>query len=148
LGLVQDRNGMILGWFWGWQATWERNQRWSLQVSIPLSHRKAKPNENQKKKMGKIQGVTNLPPLKKSRPRDLVAQGLNMNIPARGNRFQLEFPFCLCMMLPLNFICLTTWLQGGLFHWILFLANLTSYVTLTPILSCLLPYLGCDELSW
>jgi hypothetical protein len=27
LGLVQDENGKVLGWFFlGWQATWERNQ--------------------------------------------------------------------------------------------------------------------------
>jgi hypothetical protein len=37
--------------------------------------------KSKEKEMGKIQGVTNLPPLKKSRPRDLVAHGLNINIP-------------------------------------------------------------------
>jgi hypothetical protein len=26
LGLVQDENGKVLGWFLGWQATWERIQ--------------------------------------------------------------------------------------------------------------------------
>ena len=33
------------------------------------------------KESSKIQGVTNLPPLEKSRPRDLVAQGTIVNIP-------------------------------------------------------------------
>ena len=32
------------------------------------------------KERAKNQAVTNLPPLKKSRPRDLVAQGISMNI--------------------------------------------------------------------
>jgi hypothetical protein len=37
----------------------KKNEGWSLQVSRLLSHRKANPNQNQKKKkMGKIQGVT------------------------------------------------------------------------------------------
>jgi hypothetical protein len=72
-------------------------------VVSPLSHWKANPDQNQKKKkMGKIQGVTNLPPLKKSRPRDLVAQGSNMNIPTWGNHFQHGFPFCLYILFPLD----------------------------------------------
>ena len=39
-----------------------------------------KPEKFLKSKSCKNQGVTNLPPLEKSRPRDLVAQGTNMNI--------------------------------------------------------------------
>ena len=76
--------GMKRSWdgFRGWQATREEKSRVILSGSKTTKPRKAKPDQNQKKKeMGKIQGVTNLPPLKKSRPRDLVAQGLNINIP-------------------------------------------------------------------
>ena len=53
---------------------------------IPLDFKTTEPQKiksgpkSKKKKMGKIQGVTNLPPLKKSRPQDLVAQGPSMNI--------------------------------------------------------------------
>ena len=36
--------------------------------------------KSKEKERAKIQGVTNLPPLKKSHPRDLVAQGTSMNI--------------------------------------------------------------------
>ena len=34
--------------------------------------------KSKEKRKGQNQGVTNLPPLKKSRPRDLVAQGTSM----------------------------------------------------------------------
>ena len=116
----------------------KRNQGWSFQVPRLPNHEEAKPDQNQKKKMGKIQGVTNLPPLNKSHPQDLVAQRLNINIPAWGNHFQLGFPFCLCTMLPLDLIWPTTWLWYGLFHWILILTCLTLYIILTSILLCLL----------
>ena len=48
----------------------------------PLEKEKQSKNQiNQKKKKGaKNQAVTNLPPLKKSRSQDLVAQGTSMNI--------------------------------------------------------------------
>ena len=36
--------------------------------------------KTKEKERAKNQAVTNLPPLKKSRPRDLVAQGTSMNI--------------------------------------------------------------------
>ena len=39
-----------------------------------------KPQKNKRKRKAKYQAVTNLTPLKKSRPRDLVAQGTSMNI--------------------------------------------------------------------
>lgn len=77
---------------------------------------KANPDQKSKEKeMGKIQGVTNLPPLKKSRPRDLVAQGLTLNTPTWGNRFQLGFPFCLCSILPYhptNFVLCSRWIHS------------------------------------
>jgi hypothetical protein len=148
LGLVQDGNDKVLGWFWGWQATWERNQGWSLQVSRLLSHRKANPDQNKKEKeMGKIQGVTNLPPLKKSRPRDLVAQGLNINFPTWGNRFQLGFPLYLCILLPLisPIDCLAL-------MWFISLDShsdrsfLIYYSDFNPFMSNGLP--RCNELSW
>jgi hypothetical protein len=137
LGLVQDGNEMVSGWFWGWQAT--REEKWRV---IPPGFETTNPQKSdsrpksRKRKMGKIQGVTNLPPLKKSRPRDLVAQGSNKNITPWGNRFQLGFPIYLCIVLPLNFIWLSALLRGDLLYWILFLAILASYVTLTPILLC------------
>ena len=55
---------------------------------LQLPDHKATKNENSSKNLGKTkekeraknQAVTNLTPLKKSRPRDLVAQGTSMNI--------------------------------------------------------------------
>src|ERR1041385_4754692 len=46
-----------------------------------------------KKESSKIQGVTNLPPLEKSRPQDLVAQGTITNLPSFGNLLLLGSPF-------------------------------------------------------
>ena len=96
LGLAQEGYDKVLEWILRLASHWERkkNQGGSFQVPRLSNHEEAKPDQNQKKKKGKIQGVTNLPPLKKSRPRDLVAQGLNINIPTWGNGFQLGFPFC------------------------------------------------------
>ena len=66
----------------GFQATREERSRVIPSGSKTTKPRKSKTRPKSKEKeMGKIQGVTNLPPLKKSRPRDLVAQGLNINIP-------------------------------------------------------------------
>jgi hypothetical protein len=85
--------------------------------------------------MGKNQGVTNLPPLKKSRPRDLVAQGLLTDIPTWGNRFQLGFPFYLCVRFPL--VTQTDYLALMWFvYWILILTGLFSYIILILILLC------------
>ena len=68
--------------FRGWQATREEKLGVILPGSRTTKPRKSKTRPKSKgKEMGKIQGVTNLPPLKKSRPRDLVAHGLNINIP-------------------------------------------------------------------
>src|SRR3954466_4672546 len=59
------------------------------------SNRKSR-NKSEKfleKESSEIQGVTNLPPLEKSRPRDLVAQGTITNLPPCGNLLLLRFPF-------------------------------------------------------
>src|SRR4051812_13434381 len=50
-----------------------------------------KPEKLGKRKSCKNQGVTNLPPLEKSRPRDLVAQGTIANLPSLGNSLLLGF---------------------------------------------------------
>jgi hypothetical protein len=60
--------------------------------------------------MGKIQGVTNLPPLKKSRPRDLVAQGVKPEYSpfeetVSHSGFLFTFVFCSRWLLGL-----TAWL--------------------------------------
>ena len=54
----------------------------SFQTTKPQKKKtQAKASENQKKKKGpKNQAVTTLTPLKKSHPRDLLAQGTSMNI--------------------------------------------------------------------
>src|SRR3954464_11180741 len=44
-----------------------------------------------KKESSEIQDVTYLPPLEKSRPRDLVAQGTIANLPSFGNLLLLRF---------------------------------------------------------
>jgi len=49
--------------------------------------------KNREKKSCENQGVTNLPPLEKSRPRDLVAQGTIANLPSLGNSLHPGFPF-------------------------------------------------------
>src|SRR3954462_3618943 len=46
-----------------------------------------------KKESSEIQDVIDLPPLEKSRPRDLVAQGTIANLPSFGNLLTLGFPF-------------------------------------------------------
>src|SRR3954469_24966690 len=46
-----------------------------------------------KKESSEIQGVINLPPLEKSRPRDLVAQGTIANLPSFVNLLLHGFPF-------------------------------------------------------
>ena len=68
----------------------------------PLQKEKQSKNQinQKKKKRAKIQAVTNLPPLKKSRPRDLVAQGTSMTW---GHRFQLGYPFSFIYCSPKNF---------------------------------------------
>ena len=53
-----------------------------------------------KKKRAKIQAVTNLPPLKKICPRDLVAQGTSMTW---GHHLQLGYPFSFIYCSPKNF---------------------------------------------
>ena len=66
------------------KSLWKQRRGHLLQF---LDH-KATEKENSRKNLGKTkekeraknQAVTNLPPLKKSRPRDLVAQGTSMNI--------------------------------------------------------------------
>src|SRR4051794_15944991 len=59
------------------------------------SYRKARNKSERfsKKESSEIQGVTDLPPLEKSRPRDLVAQGTITNLPSFGNLLLLRFPF-------------------------------------------------------
>src|SRR3954466_7091488 len=44
-----------------------------------------------KKESSEIQDVTDLPPLEKSRPQDLVAQGTIANLPSFGNLLLLRF---------------------------------------------------------
>ena len=67
----------------------------------PLQKKNRANQLNQKKKKrAKIQAVTNLPPFKKSRPRDLVAQGTSMTW---GHRFQLGYPFSFIYCSPKNF---------------------------------------------
>ena len=51
----------------------------------------AKSRKTQKGKSCENQGVTNLPPLEKSHPRDLVAQGTTANLPSLGNSLHLGF---------------------------------------------------------
>src|ERR1041385_758595 len=46
-----------------------------------------------KKESSKIQDVTDLPPLEKSHPRYLVAQGTIANLPSFRNLLLLGFPF-------------------------------------------------------
>src|SRR3954468_17439634 len=59
-----------------------------------------------KKESSKIQGVTNLPPLEKSRPRDLVAQGTIANLPSFGNLRLLGLPFtAYCSHSSIQYIC-------------------------------------------
>src|SRR4051812_28936728 len=53
------------------------------------------------KESSKIQDVTNLPPLEKSRPRDLVAQGTIANLPSLGNSLLLGFPLVFLHIVPL-----------------------------------------------
>ena len=57
----------------------------------PLQKEKQSKNQinQKKKKRAKIQAVTTLTPLKKSRPRDSIAQGTSMTW---GHRFQLGYP--------------------------------------------------------
>ena len=61
LGLAQDGNDKVLGWFGGWQATREEESR-----VIPLGFKTIKPQKSKtrpkskEKEMGKIQGVTTL----------------------------------------------------------------------------------------
>ena len=78
-------------------------ERKYAQVSSPKScfksNQLANLKINQKSKSGKIQGVTNLPPLEKSRPRDLVAQGTIGNIPYSGILLSLGFPLY-CIVFP------------------------------------------------
>src|ERR1041384_5925936 len=56
-------------------------------------NQRAKTRKTLKRKSCENQGVTNLPPLEKSRPRDLVAQGTIENLPSLGNLLLLGFPF-------------------------------------------------------
>ena len=79
----------------------------------PLQKEKHSRNQiNQKKKeRAKIQAVTILTPLKKSRPRDLVAQGTSMNW---GHRFPLGYPFSFSYCSPKNFRWLTYLALGWL----------------------------------
>ena len=59
LGLVQDGNDKVLGWFRGWQATREEESR-----VIPPGSKTTKPQKSKtrpkskEKEMGRIQGVT------------------------------------------------------------------------------------------
>jgi hypothetical protein len=46
-----------------------------------------------KKESSEIRDVIDLPPLEKSRPRDLVAQGTIANLPSFGNLLLLRFSF-------------------------------------------------------
>ena len=62
-----------------------------------------KPRKNKEKERAKNQAVTNLTPLKKSRPRYLVSQGTSMNILTKGNHFQLGYPFSF-VVVPTKFL--------------------------------------------
>ena len=94
-----------LGTFIEWWATWERKWRWFPRwQDHRTTPKRKKQSRNQyikkKKKRAKIQAVTTLTPLKKSRPRDLVALGTSMSW---GYRFQLGHPFSFIYCSPKNF---------------------------------------------
>ena len=63
---------------------WKQRRGHLLQVPDHKATEKENSSKNLKKskekERAKNQAVTNLPPLKKYRPRDLVAQGTSMNI--------------------------------------------------------------------
>ena len=61
----------------------EEGTFFSFQTTKPRKKENSRKNlrKTKEKEGAKNQVVTNLTPLKKSRPRDLVAQGSNMNIP-------------------------------------------------------------------
>ena len=54
-------------------------------------NQRARTRKTSKRKGSKNQGVTNLPPLEKSRPRDLVAQETIATLPSLGNSLLLGF---------------------------------------------------------
>src|SRR3954470_22176541 len=54
-------------------------------------NQRTKTRKTSKRKSCENQGVTNLPPLEKSRPRYLVAQGTVANLPSLGNSLLLGF---------------------------------------------------------
>ena len=99
---------MILARSWEWWATWEEEWGWFPRWQGHRITPKEKQSKNQinpkKKKRAKIHAVTNLPPLKKICPRDLVAQGTSMTW---GHRFQLGYPFSFSYCSPRNFKWLT-----------------------------------------
>ena len=95
---------MILARFWERWATWEEKwgwfARWQGHRTTLKRKTEQKPNKSKEKERAKIQAVTNLPPLKKSRPRDLVAQGTSMTW---GHHLQLGYPLSFIYCSPKNF---------------------------------------------
>src|SRR4051812_36927973 len=63
-------------------------------IKIKSNHKSRNKSEKfSKKESSEIRDVTDLPPLEKSRPRDLVAQGTIANLPSFGSSLLLGFPF-------------------------------------------------------
>ena len=58
---------------------WKQRRGHLLQFPDHKAMEKENSSKNKEKERAKNQAVTNLTPLKKSRPRDLVAQGTSMN---------------------------------------------------------------------
>ena len=133
-----------LGWVLRMMSHLGRKKRMISQVIRPQNHsKKKKKSKNQinqkKKKRAKIQAVTNVPLLKKSRPRDLVAQGTSMTW---GHRFQLGYPFSFIYCSPKNFRWSTYLPLGWLFpnfdgslliYQILLLTLIFSYLRWCPM---------------
>ena len=86
-----------------------------FKATEPLQKEKQIKNQmnQKKKKRAKIQAITTLTPLKKSRPWDLVAQGTSMTW---GHRFQLGYPFPLFIVPPRISDDQLPLLWGGLLH--------------------------------
>ena len=70
--------------FWYDKPLWKQRRVHLLQFPYHKATKKKNSGKNlgktKEKERAKNQAVTNLTPLKKSRPRDLVAQGTSMNI--------------------------------------------------------------------